>query len=197
MATFVLLFSGCGALRETFGREYILVDEFFDQFEADLRSFFSDISNELEFTPEDIRDMNRMLDETVAVMNLSRDIMKSRLGTVRTFMSGMGLDGQTARYVEVWLNDMRNDMIEEMIRPVQNTIYYETGIHFRFGGAEIDRGFFGSIWLLIRRHWVITIILICVAFAVFEKIKEFVENSVTPKAESSKTNGSEKDNEGG
>lgn len=164
-ALLILTLTGCQAIqtvKETFGKEYRLIDDAFEQLEADIILTFEEYTTENNLTNTEQAELRTYLDQCVAKLHVSREDMKTIVRLWDESQKELGTNVAFDVYVEQYLIDARAE-VEERLKEISNgTITLKS--------AKVERGFLGEIWHFIRNHW----LLMLIALGIIGSIGEFV-----------------------
>ena len=172
--------TGCNALKATFGKEYRLVDDYYDQLEADIKYSFEVYFSKPENSNYHEDRLAIVLNELMTSCNVSRKQMKSELEGFDEYRQQLGLGGSTADYIEDILAGRRIDITRQ---------FEEQFAGMKLLSTTVDRGLLGSIWHWIRNHWIISLIVLCVALTLGEKVLDMSADA------KDKKNGADSDEE--
>lgn len=167
LLTSVVVMTGCQMLQETFGLEYRMIDNYFEQLEADLVYSVEKHVEENNITLTS----NIALDTAIERLNKTKENYKDE---VREFyaIKKAGVDnGTTIPELNEALINVRSQLTEEL---------KECGITLET--TEIKRSFWGSVWYFIRNHWVISLIIV----GIIGSIPEAIANMTTSSSKSKK-----------
>lgn len=160
----MLLITGCSTLTETFGKEYRMVDDFWEQIEADLKFSFDEYFSEQELTAEQKEALDNGYDQLSSYAQTARAEMNLTLKGIHEYLESIGYSGSVSEYLEITLSETREDIKQELETATQGCITLKH--------TDVKRGFWGSIWHFIRNHWIISLIILGVICAVCEKFQE-------------------------
>ena len=161
-----LTLTGCQLLKETFGKEYRMIDNAFDQLEADVMYTLEEYAKEEGFTEEDWDERRIYLDQYVAGIKVMRSQTKSWLREGLYMQEQMGTNVDTVSYVNKALIEVRLKVDEELRTISDGAITLKS--------TKVHRGFFGSIWYFVRNHWLITLIILGVLSNIWESVEDKV-----------------------
>ena len=166
---FLALITGCSAITETFGKDYRLVDDFFDQLEADIRFSVNEYTSAQKDYSERKNEIDNRLDVLMANIKITRNKMKSQIEDFKKNAVELGYTGSTSDYIEKGLLEERAGIEQEFKEATDGK--------FTLKHTEIKRDFLGSIWHFVRNHWLIslifTLIILGVVGGIMEKLEEF------------------------
>jgi hypothetical protein len=164
------ILTGCSAITKTFGKEYRLVDDFYDQLEADIRFSVNEYTSTQKDYSERKNEIDNRLDVLIADIKIARNTMKLQIEDFKKNADELGFTGSISDYIEKGLLEARIS-IEQKFKE-------ETDGKFTLKHAEVNRDFFGSIWHFVRNHWLITLIIFGAVCALIEKLQEFWSQKV-------------------
>ncbi len=164
------ILTGCSTITQTFGKEYLLVDDFYDQLEADIRFSVNEYTSTQKDYSERKSEIDNRLDLLMADIKISRSEMKSQIEDFKKNADELGFTGSTSDYIEKVLLETRIG-IEQKFKE-------ETDGKFTLKHAKVNRDFFSSVWHFVRNHWLITLIIFGVVCALIEKLGEFWSEKV-------------------
>ena len=170
----IFLSTGCDLINKTFGKEYLLVDEFFDQLEADMRYSVDDFIAAKGMTNEQEKTVKTNINKLYAELKIERIEMKSKIPGLAKLLPALEYGGSTSDFIEKTLIEERID-IEKQLSNISNG-------QFMLKSAKVNRGFLGSIWHFVRSHWLISLIILCVLGAIWEKHEDFIDSILNKKA---------------
>lgn len=147
-----LLLTGCQAVSETFGKKYIKIDEFFEQMEADIIFSCQEYYNENGIQGEAASD-----DAVELAIERLNDTKEAWKEDVRLY------DGSMAE-LENAMDNVREQLTQELA---------EAGVELK--STTVERGLLGSIWHFIRKHWLISLIILGIIGNIYEKIEDFID----------------------
>lgn len=161
------ILTGCSTITETFGKEYRLVDDFFDQLEADIRFSVNEYTSAQKDYSERKNEIDNRLDVLVANIKIIRNKMKSQIEDFIKNADELGYTGSTSDYIEKGLLEARIGIEQEFKEATDGK--------FALKHAELKRDFLGSIWHFVRNHWLITLIVTLIILGVVGGIMEKLE----------------------
>ncbi len=163
------ILTGCSAITESFGKEYRLVDDFFDQLEADIRFSVNEYTSAQKDYSERKNEIDNKLDVLMANIKITRNKMKSQIEDFKKNAVELGYTGSTSDYIEKGLLEARTGIEQEFKDATDGK--------FTLKHTELKRDFLGSIWHFVRNHWLITLIVTLIILGVIggiiEKLEEF------------------------
>lgn len=146
----MLTLTGCQMAKEIFGKEYRMIDEFFEQMEADIifscQAYYDEngISGNVS--------ENAAVELAIARFDEQKAAWKEAL---RIYGSSDISELENA------MEDSREQLRQELA---------EAGIELK--STTIERSMLGSVWHFIRNHWLITFIIL----GILGNIPECIEN---------------------
>jgi hypothetical protein len=165
----MFLLSGCNAIVETFGKEYRMIDSFFEQLEADIRYSFEKATASENLTAEQINELETQWELFFANLKIDKELMKTLVKGLGETLKELEYTGSASDYVERELLNIRAEC--------ETTFKELTGGRFTLEKTEVDRGFLGSIWHWIRNNWIIALIIIGVIGAIWDKVGDKLEDA--------------------
>lgn len=160
----MLLMTGCQAIRETFGKEYRMIDDFFEQLESDVRFTFEDFAAIRDFTEEQRSYIDTQLNVLISNLKVGKANMKLMVRYLNENTADLDNESLEA-HLEQSLLEARMEM--------ERQIKEGTNGQFVLKSTDVDRGFFGSIWHFIRNHWLIALVILGIIGTIVEKLEEF------------------------
>ncbi len=161
------MLTGCSAITETFGKEYRLVDDFFDQLEADIRFSVNEYTSAQKDYSERKNEIDSRLDVLAANIKIARNKMKSQIADFKKNADELGYTGSTSDYIEKGLSEARIGIEQEFKDATDGK--------FTLKHTELKRDLLGSIWYFVRNHWIISLIVTLIILGVVGGIMEKLE----------------------
>lgn len=147
----MLLMTGCSALIETFGKDYRMVDDFWEQIEADIDFSFNEYFSNQELSAEQKETLDNGLKQLSLYIQNEKKQMKSRIAGMDEYLEALDYGGSVSDFIEANLLETRENIKQELETTTQG--------HITLKHAEVKRGLWGSIWHFIRNHWLISLII--------------------------------------
>lgn len=166
----ILALTGCQAIKETFGKEYRLIDNAFEQLEADITLTVEEYTAEKNLTDAEQAGVKMYLDQFIAQLHVTRDDLKNSVRFWDNFKKEYGINMSMDAYVEKAIADARVEINNAMIEATDSSLK----------SAQVERGFLGTIWHFIRNHWLISLIIL----GIIGNIWEFVEDRFSERRKS-------------
>ncbi|MBQ8567962.1 MAG: hypothetical protein IJ446_01955 [Oscillospiraceae bacterium] len=145
-----------------FGKKFIMIDEFFDQLEADISYSFDKYLAEHQIDNEEF--ISQAYDILKADMKASREGYKAGLQNAYDLADEYSSPAAGEAVVNAIIDKM---LLEERQRWSQDL--QELGITLE--STELKRGFAASAWLFFRKHWIIVTIVV---FIIGTKIEDML-----------------------
>lgn len=158
------MLTGCQVLKETFGKEYCMIDDAFEQLEADVVFTLEEYAAKEGFTDEEWAEKQIYLDQTITGLHAMKAEVKNWLREGEELQGALGTNISVEDYVETVLVEIRVELSEEMKEASNGTLILQS--------TEVDRGFLGSIWHFIRNHWLISLMILGVINSIYEFITD-------------------------
>ena len=166
--TLVLILSGCNAIRSTFGKDYRLVDDFFDQLEADMRFSIQEVFTAQGFTEAQKDSFESVIKVYEADMKIAKTDIKSMIPDLKELLEALGYGGSTSEFIEKTLAEQRLE--------IEQKLSEATDGQFVLRHTKVSRGFFGSIWHFIRAHWLFALIALGIIGVLWEKLEDIIDS---------------------
>ena len=161
----MLFMTGCSGLSETFGKEYRMIDDFYDQLEADVNFSVNEYFSNKELTAEQKEALDNELKQISLEMQNAKKQTKSRMAVIDEYLEEQGYSGSVSEY-------LKEELLSEARKQIEQELETATEGHITLKHAKVKRGFFGSIWHFIRNHWIISLIILGLIGAVYETVQE-------------------------
>ena len=162
----ILTLSGCQMVKETFGKEYRMIDDFFEQLEADRMFSVEEAAAEQGISSEELADKQIYLDQMVADLHVAKDDLKNGLRNVEALQKEFGTNLSVESYVEQTLTQFRISYRENLEKASGGVVTLRS--------TEVDRGIIGTIWHFIRNHWLISLVVFGVIGSIPEVIGDII-----------------------
>ncbi|MBQ8780437.1 MAG: hypothetical protein IJZ72_01995 [Oscillospiraceae bacterium] len=161
----VILMTGCQKIKQTFGKEYIMIDDYFEQLEADINYSFNNFYTENEIEPTE--NMNISVEMMIANLKVKKEEIKAGTVYANDIIDENNVTLSTEGYVEKALLEVRLQVKEEL---------GEVGIELK--STELKRGLFDSIWHFVREHWIISLIIFGVISSLYELFENYIHKRI-------------------
>ena len=149
----VIFMTGCQMIQETFGKEYRMIDDFYEQLEADIVYSCNKMIDSTEGKTEEEKAAKREeLDILVAELHTNKEEVKALVRIYKEEIEDTNLNVPLDVYLEETFLKARQQFKKEIEEASNN--------EFTLESTEVNRGFLGSIWHFIRNHWLLTLIII-------------------------------------
>lgn len=172
----ILFFSGCQFIKESFGKEYRIIDDFFDQLEADMIYTIEEYCREYEIPKDEQEEINNRL---IAELNVSKEELKYAVKNFEDLKESMGVTISTEVYLEKTLLEARNEIDQVLKEGTDGKISLKK--------TEVKRNLPESIWHFIRNNWLICFIILCVLSSGSEYISEKISKKKKENSSESQT----------
>lgn len=167
----IMLFAtGCSSLVETFGKDYRMVDDFWEQIEADIDFSFNEYFSNQELTAEQKESLDNGLKQMSLYLRNEKKQMKTRIAGMDEYLEALDYSGSVSDFIEANLLEMRENIKQELETSTQGRITLKH--------TEVKRGLWGSIWHFIRNHWIISLIILGIIGMIYEKVQEIFSKKV-------------------
>lgn len=155
---------GGQVIKETFGNEYILIDDIFEQLETDV--LYSLESYRVENDLEDSDEYRKIVDTYTSYFDAEKERWREDLRELESYEEATG-----DRYVSV--AEIKENGAE--MREVVSQQLEDMGIEFKT--TTVDRGLLGSICHFVRDHWFISLLIFGAIASIPEKLNEWKEEA--------------------
>jgi hypothetical protein len=154
--------TGCSVIEGIFGSEYILVDFYYDQLEADVLYTLNEYKSQSNtdkivdfelYKTSLLNHVKAARNETKAIIPKAKDFWYDDLALVATQLKS--LMDEDRQEIEKSMNEQISDIIT-------------------LKSTELNRDLLSSIWYFIRNHWFISLLIFCAVSTVFQKIGRFI-----------------------
>lgn len=161
----MLSITGCSGLSETFGKEYRMIDDFYDQLEADVNFSVNEYFSSKEMTAEQKGALDNELKQISLEIQNAKNQTKSRMAVIDEYLEEQGYSGSVSDY-------LKEELLSETRKQIEQELETASEGHITLKHAKVQRGLFGSIWHFIRNHWIISLIILGIIGVIYEKIQE-------------------------
>lgn len=166
VAILLLLFTltGCNTINETFGKEYLIVDNFYDQLEADISYSIREYTSTQKDYSKRKSEIENQISLLKANMKISKNEMKSNIADFKKYAEEIGYKGSVEDYIDKTLLESRIGIEKELKKA--------TGGKLTLKHTEVKRDLLGTIWHFVRNNWIISLIILGVIGFIIEKLEE-------------------------
>lgn len=156
--------TGCQKVKETFGKEYRMIDNAFEQLEADLVYSFEEYAKAEGFTEQEWNERQIYVDQCIAEVRVAKNEMKNWLRDGQNLQQELGTNIDVEDYINKALIEFRIEIDEGLREKSDGAITLKS--------TKVKRGLVGSVWYFVRNHWLITLIILGIIGNIYEKIEE-------------------------
>lgn len=163
--------TGCQKLKETFGKEYRMIDNGFEQLEADISYSFEEYAEEEDLSEEECDELETYKEQLIADIRVVKSEMKNLLRSSDKLQEELEIDVTVEDYINKALVELRVGVKEILSEYPDGPITLKS--------TKVNRGILGSIWYFVRNNWLIIIIVYGFINYIVETIGEKLKENKT------------------